>query len=35
MIAIADNLNTRNRAYIDALITRDKKALSDYILSFK
>jgi len=31
MIAIADNLNTRNGAYIDALIRRDKKALSEII----
>ena len=31
MIAIADNLNTRNRAYIDALIKRDKKALFEII----
>lgn len=28
MIAIADNLNTRNRTYIDALVKRDKRALS-------
>jgi cobalamin-dependent methionine synthase I len=28
MIAIADNLNTRNRTYIDALGKRDKKTLS-------
>jgi cobalamin-dependent methionine synthase I len=27
MIAIADNLNTRNRTYIDALVRRDTKAL--------
>jgi 5-methyltetrahydrofolate corrinoid/iron sulfur protein methyltransferase len=31
MIAIADNLNTRNRAYIGALIKRDKEALSEII----
>lgn len=31
MIAIADNLNTRNRAYVDALIKRDKKALFEII----
>jgi cobalamin-dependent methionine synthase I len=28
MIAIADNLNTRNTTYIDALVKRDKKALA-------
>jgi cobalamin-dependent methionine synthase I len=27
MIAIADNLNTRNRTYIDALVRRDEKVL--------
>ena len=31
MVAIADNLNTRNGAYIDALVKRDKKALSEII----
>jgi cobalamin-dependent methionine synthase I len=31
MIAIADNLNTRNGTYIDALVKRDKKALSEII----
>jgi cobalamin-dependent methionine synthase I len=31
MVAIADNLNTRNRAYSDALVKRDKKALSEII----
>jgi cobalamin-dependent methionine synthase I len=31
MIAIADNLNTRNRVYIDALTTRDQKAVSSIV----
>jgi cobalamin-dependent methionine synthase I len=31
MVAIADNLNTRNGAYSDALVKRDKKALSEII----
>jgi cobalamin-dependent methionine synthase I len=35
MIAIADNFNTRNRTYIDALEKRDKKALSEIIHQVK
>lgn len=29
MIAIADNLNTRNKAYLDAVAKRDKKAVAE------
>jgi cobalamin-dependent methionine synthase I len=31
MITIADNLNTRNRAYMDALTARDRKAVSSIV----
>jgi 5-methyltetrahydrofolate corrinoid/iron sulfur protein methyltransferase len=31
MIAIADNLNTRNKAYMDALSGRDKKAIMELV----
>lgn len=31
MIAIADNLNTRNKVYMDAVMRRDKKTIADLI----
>ena len=35
MITIADNLNTRNKIYLDAVSKRDKKAIAELAIKLK